>query len=368
MASFPRFKRKSKGELAVASGELSSITQRTQHPDFLSLSAVQRAAFSTTQLPESPYAPVPMPGPDDWLSTRQERGQTYKSFSRRSFKHGPHGHCNTLEVVPIGTFVESESPALADLKAFMEIFFYGVTVRFTKPVRIRDVAQTGCLTDDDQLLCPDAMAFLRRRRTPRDVFAQIAVTMVDITPGEGWNFVYGQASMSEGVGIFSFARYGTGAALFKSSCKTMAHEVGHILGLKHCIYFHCLLNGNNGDEYAPIATCPVCLRKLHDACGAFDIVERYKALGMFYEKHGWKEHAFVQRRMTGIEKRVIEETEAGTVVAQGKGSASESKHSDTEVIPTTSEKTTVLRKSRRRRRRVGSRVHLEKPPVKRHWM
>ena len=349
MASFPRFKRKTKKQIAVAAGQILNTTapQLIANPDFNSLSLIQRASFSTLE-PSTIYSPMPMPGPGDWLRTRNERGQTYKSFSRRSFRHGPHGHCKTLEVIPIGTFTETEAPAMSDLKEFMEAYYYGVTVRFTKPVRISDVAKTGGLTEDDQLLCPDAMDFLRKRRKPRDVFAQIAITMTDITPGEGWNFVYGLASMSDGVGIFSFARYGNGVALLKKSCKTMAHEVGHIFGLKHCIYYHCILNGNNGNEYAPMHCCPVCLRKLHDGCDNFNIIERYKALGKFYERNEWnKELEFVQNRITGIEHRVSEmemEKVAVAVVVD-----------DDE----TNDSRKTSRPTHRLRRRMGTRVHLK---------
>ena len=331
-----RFRRKTNKEIAKAVGELDALPP------------VQQAAFSTDLSPSS-FSPIPLPGPSGWLRTVDERGQTYKSFSRRSFKHGPHGHCDTLEVVPVGRFIESESPPMSALKEFMEAFFYGVKVRFTKPVQIREVATTGCLTEDDQLLCGDAMAYLRKRRQPRDTFASIAITMVDITPGEGWNFVYGQASMSDGVGVFSFNRYGTGAALLKKSCKTMAHEVGHIFGLKHCIYYHCILNGNNGEEYAPLRCCPICLRKLHDACGAFDIIERYTQLGVFYKKHEWKnELEFVDTRIQEVGTR------ARDIVEHHKGG--ESKCHGTATMKTT--KGARAPRPIRPRRRMGARVHL----------
>merc|ERR1719240_216953 len=106
----------------------------------------------------------------------------------------------------------------------------------------------------------------------------------------------------DGVGVFSFARYsanfGRSVArsltaterdrLLKRSCKTMAHEVTHVFGLRHCIYFHCIMNGNNGDEHTPLALCPICMRKLHDAVGPahFKIQERYKSLAKFYNQRG----------------------------------------------------------------------------------
>ena len=42
---------------------------------------------------------------------------------------------------------------------------------------------------------------------PADSYALIAVTMEDLYPDEKWNFVFGQARLMGGVGVFSFARY-----------------------------------------------------------------------------------------------------------------------------------------------------------------
>lgn len=346
-----RFKRKTKREIALAAGELTE--------EFQSLSIIEKCAFATQpQVPPNLFQPIPIPRSGDWLSCRKELGQTYKSFARRSFRHGPHGHCNCLEVVPIGIFEKGQSPPLEELKIFMEAYYQGVKVRFVKPVKISEVAKTGCLTEDDQLLVPDAMSFLRHRRAPRDVFAQIAITMVDITPGDGWNFVFGQASMSDGIGIFSFARYGTCInTLLKKSCKTMAHEVGHIFGLRHCIYFQCILNGNNGDEYAPLTCCPICLRKLSDACGNFDIIQRYRTLANFYDRHGWKEFEFVTKRIEKIKEK-IKESNKSKDLHNDNTSKSSSNDSDSNSNRNRGESKHIARTVHRSKRRVGAIVQL----------
>jgi bacterioferritin len=31
----------------------------------------------------------------------------------------------------------------------------------------------------------------------------------------------------------------------RRSCKVLAHEIGHMFGLSHCVFFHCLMNGSN---------------------------------------------------------------------------------------------------------------------------
>merc|ERR1719198_2427388 len=71
---------------------------------------------------------------------------------------------------------------------------------------------------------------------------------------------------------------------------TMVHESCHMLGILHCVYWHCLMNGNNGPGDSTGSTgflCPVCLRKLMFAlaslCGpesAQLIDQRYASLQM----------------------------------------------------------------------------------------
>ena len=145
--------------------------------------------------------------------------------------------------------------------------------------------------------------------------------MLDLTPGDDWNFVYGQAVMMDGVGVFSFARYspnfhkGTNNALseeehrrmLKKTCRTMAHEVGHIFGLRHCIYFKCIMNGNNGgaNESSHFSLCPVCLQKICSVMkeNPIDIVGRYKALQRFYSKYNWtRESDWFGVRLEGLLK------------------------------------------------------------------
>ena len=70
----------------------------------------------------------------------------------------------------------------------------------------------------------------------------------------------------------------------------MVHEIGHMFGLKHCIYYECTMNGTNGSfESGRVKNktlCPICLAKLKLNC-KFDCRERFlklidvsRALGM----------------------------------------------------------------------------------------
>lgn len=65
----------------------------------------------------------------------------------------------------------------------------------------------------------------------------IGVLITDIYPRPSWDFVYGLASLTDKVGVFSFARYDDKffnqntftdkEKLLYRSCKVMCHEISH---------------------------------------------------------------------------------------------------------------------------------------------
>lgn len=79
------------------------------------------------------------------------------------------------------------------------------------------------------------------------------MTNYDLYPKDSWNFVYGYAYFKPSAGIFSFCRYdplfegindpNREHNILKRSIYCMAHEIGHTFGLKHCVYYECLMNG-----------------------------------------------------------------------------------------------------------------------------
>lgn len=80
--------------------------------------------------------------------------------------------------------------------------------------------------------------------------------------------------------------------------RTASHELGHCLGIGHCAYYACVMQGTAGmaeDCRQPPYLCPVCLKKLTHAAGeasappaGFDetvyVVDNYRALAGFCEK------------------------------------------------------------------------------------
>jgi archaemetzincin len=127
--------------------------------------------------------------------------------------------------------------------------------------------------------------------------------MVDLYPASSWNFVFGQATLSDRVGIYSLARFDPPAVFagegelhgrgLERACKVLTHEAGHMFGIRHCIAWACVMNGSNhlGElDRQPSHLCPVDLRKLQHAT-EFDVAKRYARLAVVSEELGFLDAA-----------------------------------------------------------------------------
>ncbi|XP_020035458.1 archaemetzincin-2 isoform X2 [Castor canadensis] len=264
------------------------------------------------------FRPITVHSQSDWITSHPEAPQDFEQFFNDACRKIPSPEKQTIYMQSIGslgnTRVVSEE-YIKWLKGYCEAFFYGLTVKLLEPV---SVSATRCSfrvndhTQNLQIHAGHILKFLKKKK-PEDAFCVVGVTMIDLYPRDSWNFVFGQASLTDGVGIFSFARYGQDfysshyegkvkkprrtsssdysifdnyyvpeitSILLLRSCKTLTHELGHIFGLRHCQWLACLMQGSNHLEEAdrrPLNLCPICLRKLQSAVG-FNIVERYQAL------------------------------------------------------------------------------------------
>jgi len=91
--------------------------------------------------------------------------------------------------------------------------------------------------------------------------------------------------------------------LQKRAVKLLVHELGHLLGIDHCIHFECCMNGSGHleeDFRQPMHLCPIELRKLLHFIGpAFDIRKRYELLFSLYSNmpECEEEARWVKRRL-----------------------------------------------------------------------
>jgi len=139
---------------------------------------------------------------------------------------------------------------------------------------------------------------------PSDAAACIALTASDLWPGPGWNFVFGQASLRERVGVWSIYRNGDpdeSEEAFRlcllRTLKTATHETGHMFSMLHCTLYECNMCGSNHREESdrrPITLCPECVAKVAWATGA-DLPERYRSLEEFARANGLAEEAEAYR-------------------------------------------------------------------------
>lgn len=264
--------------------------------------------------PRNGFSPMESPKPGDWLSEHKETGQTFSEFTAYRFNRPDHTR-KKIYLQALGTFAGDKSLSIDTLRDYARMYF-AMEIEVLPYVSLNKdefTPRVNRFTGRRQILSTDVLNFLRTR-LPSDAFCILAVTMEDLYPEPTWNFVFGQASLTERTGVYSFARYDPafhgeprrsdhGNIILKRSCKILAHETGHMFGLQHCIFFRCIMNGSNHlkeSDSRPLHFCPVCLRKLQYSIG-FDIVKRYEELGIFYRKYGFDEEAqWVVKRLKYI--------------------------------------------------------------------
>lgn len=283
------------------------------------LPAGLRRAFD----PGDDFQPLPAPGPDDWLANHPEPGQSFDDYVA-SKPNRPDSTRSTIYLQPLGNFSAEQAPSLPLLADFAAAFFCLDVELLPTWTDLSSNAlpitrRRSPLSGHEQLLTTDILQGLRDR-LPRDAFCVLGITMADLYPHPSWNFVFGQARLRDRVGVYSFARYhpafneepaetsGTvemdETLVLRRSCKVLAHEICHMFGIFHCIYFHCLLNGSNhlGESDArPLHLCPLDLRKLHHAVG-FDVSDRYRQLAAFARAARFADEAdWLERRVAHLE-------------------------------------------------------------------
>ena len=254
--------------------------------------------------PGGDFDHIPVPRPGDWLAVNPEPGQSYDDFVK-SRPDKPDGGRSKIYLQPLGEFSEDRSPSVETLRECAANYFV-MDVVVLPSLSITDhtlTTRVNPFTGNRQILTGDVLALLKNK-LPADAFCLLAITMEDLYPHPSWNFVFGQASPRERVGVFSFARYDPAfygekrggdyqEVLLRRSCKVLVHETAHMFFLEHCIFFKCVLNGSNHlqeSDGRPLWLCPVCLRKLQFIIG-FDVVDRYQKLLGFYRKIGFDHEA-----------------------------------------------------------------------------
>ena len=228
----------------------------------------------------------------DWLVSHPESGQTFDEYLALRPRRVTDVY-TTLYVQPLGDFSKTQEKLIDDTAEFLGIF-YGVPVKKLKALPKSAVPETARRKHpkwgDEQILTGFVEDLLRKDR-PKDAMAVIALTTSDLYPGEGWNFVFGEASLVGRVGVWSMYRFGDPekeyTTVLQRTLKVASHETGHMLGIAHCTAYECGMNGSNSMPEAdrqPMAFCRECDAKVWYACKS-DIAGRYKKLAAWAGEH-----------------------------------------------------------------------------------
>ena len=283
-----------------------------------------------------------------WLSSRRVKymKQTFSSKGKTLREKYPDGKICILQ---LGTF-ENHCVKFSDLVDYASRFLclpveqlppLDLEVSGGKVTIVDDPVQRGNSGRSSRIKCTelntrynaktghlqlrvDSVLSKLRMHIPSQALCLIALTAFDLFGDASDLFVAGMAAGLQRVAVFSLCRYDPtitfsaeywydlrtiprpiqaaekSRLMIQRSCKLVVHEILHLLGVDHCIFYDCCMNGSGHlteDFRQPMHLCPVDLRKLHTLVG-FDVCERYSSLQEFYVKHGLKEEAaWVEQRL-----------------------------------------------------------------------
>lgn len=272
--------------------------------------SLRRAMAAVTHL----HRPMGEPLPGDWLTTSPEPGQTFEEYLK-SDPVRPSAERRVIYVRPLGEFTPAQTRVVALAADFMSDFFHlpvqlspGQPLPPIPPEQRRVHPEWG----DRQIRAGHITMDILRPSLPPDAAALIAFTSSDLYPGPELNYVFGQASFRERVGVWSLYRLGKpdidGRSFRLTLLRTLkiaAHETGHMFSIKHCTKYECVMSGTNGlheTDRRPLDVCPECMAKI---CWATNTSprERYARLARFCAANGLEqERRFFEAAAEALKK------------------------------------------------------------------
>ena len=271
-----------------------------------------------TALPEPFLKLLPLhtrlgkPQRGEWLAEHPEPGQTYQQYLR-SRPVAPDKKRRVIYVQPLGDFTPTQRKIISLTAEYVHVYF-DLPVKTQEDLPLKLIPASARRKHPswgmNQILSTYVLDSVLAPRLPKDAMASIAFTASDLWPGEGWNFVFGQASLSDRVGVWSIYRNGdpeAGDEEFRlclvRTLKVATHETGHMFSMQHCTLFECNMCGSNHlaeSDRHPLWLCPHCMAKLCWATGA-DPQRQLERLAAFSKANGLKkEQEFYEKSLEAI--------------------------------------------------------------------
>jgi archaemetzincin len=268
------------------------------------LAKQKEALYAKKAYDETGYERLPAPKKGEWLARFKETGQDEAAY-RTECKNKRRTGREKVYVTELGDLSERCKSVQGPVRDFLHAFFQLEVVR-----RDPRAMPAGTFVKKRKQYDGDALLENMKDKLPDDALASVGLLDKDIFT-EGLNFIFGQGSLADRVGIYSFVRLQDGEEtkepLYRERCfRLVAHEVGHIMGMEHCVYYRCVMNGANSldeDDTAPLHLCPVCQAKLRWNIG-FDDLAREKDLAAICAKNQIDDEAkWSQARVARLEKK-----------------------------------------------------------------
>src|SRR5262249_12719600 len=148
------------------------------------------------------------PRAGDWLASHKEDGQTFDEYLRAH----PVRKSDTLKTIyicQIGDFTAEQKRIIDRTREYLEIYF-ATPVKICKTLPLTEIPERAKRPHPrwggKQILSTYVLDEVLQPDRPDDALAYLAFTASDLWPGEGWNFVFGQASLRERTGVWSIHR------------------------------------------------------------------------------------------------------------------------------------------------------------------
>lgn len=250
------------------------------------------------------------PQPGDWLHDHPEDGQGLDDYLRANPTRPTEDRKN-LVVLPLGT-MSADAARIVALTSEYLTHHFGLPSRVDPAIEV-DPPKWARRTKfgSEQLLTRYILEKVLPPKLPKDAASLMGFTTSDLWPGDNWNFVFGEASLTTRVGVWSLHRYGDPSLseeafrlTLRRALKVGVHEAGHMFSLEHCIRYPCVQAGTNSIEEtdrSPLWLCPDCLPKIAWVTQT-DPRQRLSATRDFCKAHGLSEEAaFTDKNLQALE-------------------------------------------------------------------